>query len=740
MLRIRNRRAATLGLVVALILALTVIALAAISLITLLGGGQQMQRATDAGNLSLARSVLVKVSVPIGNSGDEEQLNGITEHTNGGSGVINLRNFNRAMGQSMLVSLNAYKISQDGLDLGAASHAQQLSATVQSLGSRLSTELAKPSSVQDFFSAVAKLNPTKEFGQADISPVGSPKFSYLDRTGASNVFITQQQIPDYDFTNNSSKLFKDKVNGWVTTVSSSSNPNDLYLKGYLEGMTPGNSLPNSYFVPLRPGAKPHLVPQADFDGSATTTANPNGFSWTKPVPNSLSIQAQAKSQQGYLGGFSAYALVEPIDPNGFSAAIPHGFVRFQNGAPSPATGVAAGQQDVFVYVMNSPQFYPKDVNGNPLPYFTSNPNTLNNIINDIKNGKTPDCSNLAVGYALSGDTVGPPGAGKVSPANCANIGAVANPGAPIDNILLDTPGSQGNSDMSRYDNTDNRALWARPVLEKAYNIPPPQGIGSNGQSVNVADSVNLQLLSDRAQGNDFTPQTYQSGIAHVPSGIRAALTSPNFRITSDQGVRLQSTNGEGISKNGPMWNFLTQRMYQIDPNWTKYASSLDDILKQDMVPMGGRAYIYFSPSANGGNGGIVLKNESSALSDAPWLKDFIGQTPDAKSPSNPTEVRQFPLVNDEQIDVSGDWDYPHPYDDEGQICVMNWFSFTPSSGWNNLLGQVNLGAVNTNCCPDGSTNTTSSFSINYSMAGDKITIPAGCSCQQAGGCTYGGPC
>lgn len=735
---IRENRAATLGLAIVFILAMTVIGLAVVSLVSLLGGGEQMQRATDAGNLSLARSVLVKVAVPISDSGDEEQFNGVTEHTNGGSGVINLRNFNRAMAQSMLVSLNANKINQDGLDFGAASNAQKLSSTVQIIGNRLAQQLAKPAAVQDFFNAVAKLNPTKEFGDKTINAVGNPQVSFLERTGASNVSLSLEQIPDYDFSSNSSKLYKDKISAWVTTVSSASNNNALYLKGYVDGMTPGNSLPNSYFVPLRPGARPHLVPQLEFENGKKQSSAPNPFAWSLPVPNAISIQAQSTSEQGYQGNFAACALIEPIDGAGFQASIPHGFIRLQNGASSPTTGVAAGQKDVFVFTMDNPQFYPVDNNGTPLPYFTNDPAVLQAIVDANNNGKTPDCTQLSVGYMLAGDANF--GLNSVSQANCKSITGIANASAPIDNILLDTVGSKGNSDMGRYNNTDDRQLWARPLLERAYNIPPPQGIGSNGQSVNVADIINLQMLSARAEGNDFNPITYQSGIAHVPGGTRNAETSGNYRITSDQGVHLESTSGEGIAKGGAMWNFLSQRMFQIDPNWKNYSSSLDDVLKQDIVPMGGRAYIYYSESANGGKGGLTLKNEAAALTDAPWLRDFIGQTADAKSPSNPTEVRNVYLQNDEQVDVSGDWEFPHPYDIEGQICVLNWYSFTPSSGWNNLLGQVNMGAINTNCCPEGTNNTTSSFSINYSMGGDKLTMPAGCSCEQGGGCSYGGPC
>ncbi len=756
--RKRKQRAASLVLITAFILALTVIIVAAIALINLLGGGQQMQRATDAGNLSLARSVLVKVAVPLANTGDQVQFNGVSDHTMGAHGVINLRNINRVMAQALIINFNAHKIAADGLDQGANTHAAQITTVSQQLGKSLSDELAKPSSVQVFFSSIAKLNPTKQFGSEDIAPLGAPSFSYMDRTLPSNVYIAASAMPDYNSTTESSKIYNDKVSGWVLPVNSdldSSGTPHNYLKGYLEGMAPAANFANTYFVPLKPGAKPHLVPQVAFDQNNKASTGANAFSWSKPVPNALSLRAQAKSTQGYNGGFNAYALVEPIDPKGFPAALPHGFIRIQNGAASPTTGVAGNNSaDVFVYTMNNPQCYPSDVNGKPLPYFVgmndsplpggaaNGQDYLNKIVQDIKDGKTPNCSGLSVGFALAGDSLG---LGGVSQANCGNIGGIGGSG--VDNIALDTPSNKVNTDMNAYNSSDNRGLWARPVLEAAYNIQPPTPTGSNGASANVADIVNLQLLSQRAEGNDFHPGTYQSGIARVPQ-TRSVLSAPDFRITTDQGVRLDSKSTEGISRPGPMWNYLTQRMYQIDPEWLKYANTgiyasenrpLDYVLSQNMVPMGGRGYIYFSANANGGQGGLVLKSESAALSDSPWLSDFIGQLPDAKSPSSPTETRQFELMPFTQINVAGDWGYPQPYDYPGKICLMNWFSFTPASGWNNLLGQVNLGAISTSCCPEGSTGS-GAFAINYSSGGDTLTMPPGCACPPTTTCDSTGPC
>ena len=92
------------------------------------------------------------------------------------------------------------------------------------------------------------------------------------------------------------------------------------------------------------------------------------------------------------------------------------------------------------------------------------------------------------------------------------------------------------------------------------------------------------------------------------------------------------------------------------------------------------------------------------------------------------------------VDVPGDWGYPVPYDYPGRVCVLNWYSFTRSSGWNNLLGQVTMGASTSNCCPTGSSNPTSSFTIQQNGGNDVLNMPAGCYCQSGGGCDYTGPC
>ena len=126
-----------------------------------------------------------------------------------------------------------------------------------------------------------------------------------------------------------------------------------------------------------------------------------------------------------------------------------------NGAASPASGVAAGTNDAFVFVMNNPQTYVTGASGplpyfvgtndSPLPYGASTPAAyVGDIVADIAAGRTPDCSALSVGFTLAGDTIG---LGGVSAANCSTITGVGG-GSPINNINLDQAGSGASNDMA----------------------------------------------------------------------------------------------------------------------------------------------------------------------------------------------------------------------------------------------------------------------------------------------------
>ncbi len=761
----RRSRGATMGMVAVAALIFVLIGVFVIFLVKLLGGGEQMQRATDSGNLTLTRAELDQFTYPLPSSGVQHQFNGASDHTSGGDGVINLRNINAVMGQSFLVTFNAYVMQQQGVNNGATANAQATQTAANQIAASLASSMANASDAFNQFSNTAKKMPTHEFGTANNTSGGAPEFSYLDRGQPSSVYVDPHQLADYDFTANSSALYNNKIAPLTGTVSSASDAgSNKYLLGYIDGIKPDNTYQSTYFVPLRPGARPHLVSRPLFTANQVATSGAGAFNWATPVANAVSQKTIKQDSEAAFAQFAAYGQMQPIDPKGIPLSIKHGFIRIINGGPSPASGYAAAggnNQDVFVYTMNDPQFYAVDSTGHALPYFIGqNDPSFAAVSQALATGGTlSNCSGFSVGYALNGNTIG---AGGVTTPNCQQITGLS-PNV-INNHTLSTPGSAPNSDMHQYNSSDLLGYYARPLLEAAYNLQPAQATGSNGVSVNVGDSVNLALLTARAQGNNFTLNAgaYTSGIAYIPPN-RGSLSSPNFMIAQQpEGAYLNSSAGggqEGIQKYGKIWNILAQRFYEIDPSWPTYCQdpadpqhrpNVDTILSQAMVPLGKNGIIYYSASGNGGRGGLVLKEEQAAIADAPWLSAFVNQTPDGRTPTSPTEVKTFPLVAEGgtggdapsgMIDVDGDWGYPHPYDDPPSIAILNWFTYTQSSGYNNLLGELKLGATNTNGATNACPTNGAAYTIN-SGAGpggvDTITLPTTGACGNP--TTGGGPC
>jgi hypothetical protein len=726
-------------LVIALALILGFVGIAAFCIIRLVAGGEQMQRAADSGNLTLARAELDQFQVALPASGIQLQFNGASDHTAGGNGVIDLRNINSVMGQSLLVNLNAYDITQKGIDFGATGHAVTVNEAANEIANSLASTMKDPIKTFKVSSAISERNPTAQFSSEQAQPGGGPKFSYVDRGSPSNVYVEPQQMPDYDFTKKSSELFNSKVKNWTTTVGSAQDHGkNNYLLGYQDGMTPSGAFKNTYFVPLRPGDRPHLVSKAVFDENQTPS-----FNWSTPVANAVSQAITNADTRVPLTQFSSYGQIAPITKQGNPLCIKHGFIRILNGAPAPVSGVANGNnQDVFVFTENHPQRYAKEKSGKPLPYFVGvsggnypyGATTAEEYAEKLQktSGAKRDCAGFSVGYALSGDKLGQ---GGVSQSNCAQIDGLD--GNVVNNATLSQAMSGANLQLKTYNSTDSLQYYARPLIEAAYKLNPSQGIGSNSGSFSIGDIVNLALLTARAQGQDFDMKAgqFNAGVADIPSS-RSAFAAPNFKIaTQAEGANLASTN-QGIKKNGKVWSFIEQRCYEIDPTWTSYCpKNLDSLFEQTVIPLGGRAYIYYSANGNGGKGGLVMKEENAALADASWLAPFISETPDAKPSTSPAEIVSSPLTaqtanskeNKALINLDGDWGYPHPYKSPPNIAVLNWFSFTPSSGYNNLLGEIRMGAVDV---PGGKACPTSplSYTINSSAGAsgsDTLTLPAG---------------
>jgi len=310
---VNRRRAAgaSLALVISLVVLAALVGVGAMVLINMFAGGEQTQRSADLGNLGLARSAIVGINYTLPSKGDQEQFNGVTDTGN----AINMRNINRVMAQSFIVSTNAQQMANDGTDNGAADHAKQANKAAQLVADGLTQQLQSSNQLNTFFNSLASQDPTAQLThKGTLNANGTPSFSYMERQDVGNVAISKQQMPDYDVNSNSSALWTSKNATWTTQLGDGLN----FLKGYTDGLSAGTSVPNTYFVPLHPGAKPSLVSATQFAQNSNPSSGSDPFQWSSPVPNAISQSGSATNAvDNTTTNWSAYALVEPIDPSGF---------------------------------------------------------------------------------------------------------------------------------------------------------------------------------------------------------------------------------------------------------------------------------------------------------------------------------------------------------------------------------------------------------------------------------------
>src|SRR5271168_963138 len=130
-MRSKSERGATMALVASLCLVLVIIGFAFFWLARMLGGGTELQRSTDAGNLNVAKEALRSPKLNVFGAGPYDIGNAATlaeiqknfgDLQDPANGQLDLLVYNRLVGQALLVALNA---ADEGTP-AAAANAQKL--------------------------------------------------------------------------------------------------------------------------------------------------------------------------------------------------------------------------------------------------------------------------------------------------------------------------------------------------------------------------------------------------------------------------------------------------------------------------------------------------------------------------------------------------------------------------------------------------------------------------------------
>ncbi len=268
------------------------------------GGTQELQHATDAGLLNVSKQFL---------KAHGQSLNAGVEANNfpdlvDSNGTITLNTYNRAVAQSLLVSLNA---KEEGTD-AAIGHAQELAnslhGTNDSIGQRLKNAL-NGSNATAFFLAIANCYRLKMLGSESEVQFQTANFKagYLKHGGATNVYIDPSILPS-------------GVSLPPNSLSNHTSSNgQSYITGYRDISVDGiNTLQG---VSVQPKSQPHLVMTKD----VTAAMNLPNSSLVVP-PNSFGAEATAfESVSRRMALTSAASIVGSLSSE-YAASIPGGYL------------------------------------------------------------------------------------------------------------------------------------------------------------------------------------------------------------------------------------------------------------------------------------------------------------------------------------------------------------------------------------------------------------------------------
>lgn len=545
----RREKGAVLALTLAFIIVFVLLAGFFFLFGKLIGGDRELQNATDAGGLNVAKQALKRPKVRL--SGLEQTyFGGLTDS----SQEIDLLTYNRCVGQAMLVAMNA---STEGTPraLANAQTAIDLVCTGNnSIGGRLATSLESGSGMGQYFSDLASVNFVRMMGEGASTSHLSDKYQtgYMKAGTASNVDYNANSLPLYPGTNRRIPFVGDVV----TNKQSARKQN--YIAGYVNMNITGIGRPIS-FVPLRPGSAPHLVSTTDFNSAAQRPASLG----TVP-PNAFKSSGAAKDLSAAAG-----AIVGCLGAD-FTAAIPRGYIVISNGGGHSFSGTLGDNQNIFAQELNTGIFVgPNDGSGNRA--YTTNPTQYNQWLTYNQN-------------IAAGKPAGP------TPSSAGIYGA--NP------TSIKSP-----STMLTYMDAGS-SLYAQmlPKFQDTYgtkylNSPGVQFSSSSQLAIENVKTQVMAAFQHVKHVHDPTDPWYSfTATVPGPTGLeyfdhgQAYSNIPDF---AKPGTLAQLLPQAGASN---IMDQITQRMYQMKPDAT--AGEINSVLSGKVIPMGAVMYIYKSLAGN----------------------------------------------------------------------------------------------------------------------------------------------
>jgi hypothetical protein len=589
------------------------------------------------------------------------------------------------VGQALLVALNA---KADGNEEGKA-NARKLIRLLQTsggVGGRLRGKFTNQAQTTDFFSLLGLRNNTKMLGAGNLA-AAVYQASWVEARpgdiGATNLLIPQaNQMPLNRLTSTPEDIPAD----FKRKLKQADGKDHSYFRGYQQLDLVGVPIVG---VPVQPGAQPHLVSAAEFQAGL----NKFGTGDTVIPPNAFEYGSQ-KQDQFTAGNASAAsrAVVGSLNQE-FASSIPLGYILVHN----PAGMNASSNEYPTSWGVLDEQLEPG--NGgitvdSASGVFSSDAGLMNDwrghngdtsIDHSAEGPAHPPTDNLFNG---SGDPATLADAHNINPSGsgppCTDQNTVAGPlgegSAPCSGMLNAFEKAYGSKQM-----TSTPSGQAKPLTAVEH---------AKADVIDKFNGCGYLSLSGAPSGS---PNKTTTGYRKYKCALGAKCTwspsvSPNKGQISDDGTiseLIAQATGDGAAAE----DFIRRRIFQIKPEAD--AAEISGILTTK-VPLGSDMYIYMdNPKTS--------RTLKFSTTKPPGRTAAPTQTADGTPIAKSTSFQaQSTYVNPKHENGIHNQMYTCP---GGGITVVDEAILTPSSGWNNMLGQLEFKETVTNnqayyCCPD----------------------------------------
>jgi hypothetical protein len=640
----RSQQGATLAFVAAVTVIVCIVGVFLFFVLGMIGGSRETQNATDSGNLNLGKQAILHPDIQLNTGVEQDNFAGLTDQ----NGNVNLANYNRLTAQAIIVAANA----QAEGTTEAKTNLQTLTDTFQSgqdsISKRLHDALASAAKTDSIFSSLALSNSTRMVKNNTPNNVDAGyQTAYVDKASPTNVTLDQNILPA------GATL---PSNALSSTNGGSGKP---YINGYTDITFTG--MPAVAGASVHPGQQPHLISDTEFKGSRSNPVTagavpPNSFQSVSTTKVST-ISSYKNTSLVNLSCSTVGSLKQE-----FQASIPRGYIvvtnpsgfQFNGNLPNPDsiynnqlyTGLYLGSNGAFSTSEDAMQAWVDYNNASSTP------------------SSTPPTDGI---YNSNGD-----------PLSASDGKGITSLGGGTNKYP-----TEADYTMVTGDGKLDQVVGLLKSMEKAYDAP-------NSQKGN---HVELTAVED-LKGNVMTMFASQlTGKVPAPSGssglrlfnhqqqLPVAAGAPP--LISDSGNVVQLLNQIGDQTIMPQ---LKQRIHEIKPSASD--NEIMTMLKDNLVGLGETWYIYMDQSTG------ALKMKQTAPS---WVANLpTGYQDGTKADGSPMHSSTTFETIGYSVDPPGEAGfnsnlYDITSDPTSTGLATDESIWTPSSGFNNLLGTLSFG-------------------------------------------------